>query len=85
MAGAMRGRVMVGGVRGWLGETSGTCSSARLSHGWEWTDVTEPEVTDVKKSCTGYRHTCTLSMQTHALLQKNTCVYGHRQTRTQAT
>ena len=35
VGGAMRGRVRVGGDRGGTGETSGTCSRARLSRGCE--------------------------------------------------
>ena len=38
----MRGRVRDGGGRGLGGERPGTWSRERLSHGWEWTDVTEP-------------------------------------------
>lgn len=76
----MRGRVRVGGDRGLTGEVSGTCSSARLSHGWEWTDVTEPARTEAKcfnqiKNTTNIQtlgaNTCTFA--------ENSCISMHTQ------
>lgn len=43
---ATQGKFRDGGDCGGTGETSGTCSRARVSHGWERTEVTEPGAED---------------------------------------